>query len=173
MLRAAHGVWYLQGSATAGSQTKAGPSQAGRTRSVVVEGGDVVVMVVVVVDVVVVVVVVVNVVVVRVVVVEVVVDVLVGLVMVLLVALVVSVAEVVPLDAAVADVGAPVFANVLVEESACLLTDDVAGKVVLPLLLSRLVETTGWACLAVVSASSPEVPEVVETEAVLVLTTVV
>mmetsp|Transcript_34649 Transcript_34649/g.74798 ORF Transcript_34649/g.74798 Transcript_34649/m.74798 type:complete len:94 (-) Transcript_34649:1198-1479(-) len=93
--------------------------------------------------------------------------------MVLLVALVVSVAEVVPLDAAVADVGAPVFANVLVEESACLLTDDVAGKVVLPLLLSRLVETTGWACLAVVSASSPEVPEVVETEAVLVLTTVV
>lgn len=168
-----HGVWYLQGSATAGSQTKAGPSQAGRTRSVVVEGGDVVVIVVVVVDVVVVVVVVVNVVVVRVVVIEVVVDVLVGLVMVLLVALVVSVAEVVPLDAAVADVGAPVFANVLVEESACLLTDDVAGKVVLPLLLSRLVETTGWACLAVVSASSPEVPEVVETEAVLVLTTVV
>lgn len=176
MLRAAHGVWYLQGSATAGSQTKAGPSQAGRTWSVVVEGGDVVVIVVVVVDVVVVVavvVVVVNVVVVRVVVVEVVVDVLVGLVMVLLVALVVSVAEVVPLDAAVADVGAPVFANVLVEESACLLTDDVAGKVVLPLLLSRLVETTGWACLAVVSASSREVPEVVETEAVLVLTTVV
>jgi len=140
-----HGVWYLQGSATAGSQTKAGPSQAGRTRSVVVEGGDVVVMVVVVIDTVVVVVVVVNVVVVRVVVVEVVVeavvevvvevvvDVLVALVMVLLLALVVSVSEVVPLDAPVADVDAP----------------------------------------AVVSAYSCEVPEVVETEAVLVLTTVV
>ena len=68
--------------------------------------------------------------------------------MVLLVALVVSVAEVVLLDAPVADVGAPVFVNVLVE-------------------------TNGWACLAVVSASSCEVPEVVETEAVLVLTTVV